>query len=56
MIDVNCFEYTATHYLQIFVAQILGKLVGITVVDIAPAMVVKPFSVVQYQLFDQDER
>ena len=55
MIDVDRFEYTVAHYLQIFVAQILGKLVGIAVVDIAPTMVVKPFTVVQYWLFDQDE-
>jgi len=55
MVDVDCFEYVATHYLQRFGAQILGKLVGIAVVDIASAMVVRPFVVVQYWLFDQDE-
>ena len=55
MIDVDHFEHTDTHYLQRFVTQILGKLVGIAVIDIAPAMVVKPFVVVQYWLFDQDE-
>lgn len=55
MIDGNHFEYTAVHYLQRFVAQFLGKLARILVVDIAPAMVVKPFSVVQYWMFDQDE-
>jgi len=48
MVDIDRFEYTAAHYLQRLVAQILGKLVGIAVVDIAPAMVVKPCAVVQY--------
>ena len=48
MIDVDHFEYTAAHYLQSFVAQILGKLVGIAVVGIVLATVVKPFVVVQY--------
>jgi len=48
MIDVYQFKYMATHYLQRFVAETLGKLVGIAIVDIAPAMVVKPFAVVQY--------
>ena len=42
MVDVDCFECTTTHYLQRLVAQILCKLVGIVVVGIAPAMVVKP--------------
>ena len=51
----NRFEYTATHYLQSFVAQVLGKLAGIAVVDIAPAMVVRPFAVVQCWMFNQDE-
>ena len=55
MIVGNHFEYTATHYLQSFVAQVLGKLVGIAVVDVAPAMVVKPFVVAQYWMLDQDE-
>ena len=55
MIVGNHFEYTAAHYPQSFVAQVLGKLAGIMVVDIAPAMVVKPCAVVQYLLFDQDE-
>jgi len=55
MVDIDRFECTTAHYLQRFVAQILGKLVGIMVVDIAPAMVVKPCAVVQYWLFDQDE-
>ena len=54
MVDIDHFEYTATCYLKRLGAQILGKLVGIVVVDIAPAMVVKPFAVVQYWLFDQD--
>jgi len=55
MIGVGHFEYTDAHYLQRFVAQILGKLVGIAIFDIAPAMVVNPFAVVQYWLFEQDE-
>ena len=55
MIDGDRFEYMAAHYPQSFVAHVLGKLVGIAVVDIAPAMVVKPFSVVQYWMFEQDE-
>ena len=42
MIDIDRFEYTAAHYLQRFVAQILGKLARIAVIGIAPAMVVKP--------------
>jgi len=46
MIDGDCFKYTTVHYPQSFVAQVLGKLAGIAVVDIAPAMVVKPFVVV----------
>ena len=55
MVDFDHFEYTAAHYSQRFVAQSLGKLVGIAAIDIALAMVVKPCVVVQYQLFDQDE-
>ena len=55
MIDDNHFEYTAAHYLQSFIAQVLGTLAGIAVVDVAPAMVVKPFDVAQYLMFDQDE-
>lgn len=47
MADVDHFEYTT--------GQILGKIVRIVVVDIVPAMVMKPFSVVQYWLFGQDE-
>ena len=39
---------TAAHYLQRLVVHILGKLIGIAVVGIAPAMVVKPWAVVQY--------
>ena len=54
MIDVDRFAYTAAHYSQRFVAQILSKLVGIAVVDIVPPMVGKPFVVVHYWLFDQD--
>ena len=41
MVDFDRFEYTVAHYLQRFFAQILGILVGIAVVGIAPAMVVK---------------
>ena len=48
MVDFDRFEYTAAHYLQRFVAQTLGKLVGIAVVDISPAMVVKPCVVARY--------
>ena len=48
MVDFDRFEYTAVHYLQRFVAQILGILVGITVVGIVPAMVVKPCAVARY--------
>ena len=55
MVDFDRFEYTAAHYLQRFVAQILGILIGIVFVGIAPAMVVKPCAIVQYWLFDQDE-
>ena len=55
MIVGNRFEYTAAHYSQRFVVQILGKLDGIAVVDIALAMVVKPSNVIQYWLFDRDE-
>ena len=55
MVDFDRFEYTAAHYLQRFVAQSPGKLVGIVVVDITPAMVVRPCAVVQYWLFAQDE-
>jgi len=55
MVDFDRFEYTAAHYSQRFVAQSLGKLVGIAVVDIALAMVVKPCPVFQYWMFAQDE-
>ena len=39
---------TAAHYLQKLVAHILGKPARIAVVGIAPAMVVKPWTVVQH--------
>ena len=55
MIDGDRFEYTVAHYMQSFVSQVLCKLVGITVVDIAPAMVLKPFVVAQYWILNQDE-
>ena len=42
MVDFDRFEYTVVHYLQRFVAQNPGILVGIAVVGIALAMVVKP--------------
>lgn len=48
MVGFHCFEYTAAHYLKIFVAQILGIHVGIAVVGIAPSMVVTPCDVVRY--------
>ena len=48
MIDGDRFEYTVSHYPQSFVAQVLGKLAGIAVADIALAMVARPFVVVQY--------
>ena len=55
MVDVDRFEYTTAHCFQRLGAQILGKIVGIVVVDIAPAMVVRPCDVAQCWLFDQDE-
>ena len=55
MIDDKHFEYTAAHYLQSFVAQVLSKLARIAVVDVALATIVKPFFVAQYWMFDQDE-
>ena len=48
MVDFDRFEYTVVHCLQRSAAQNLGMLVGIVVVGIAPAMVVKPCAVVQY--------
>lgn len=54
-IDGDCFGYKVAHYLQSFVTQVLGKFAGIAFVDIALAMVVTPFAVVQYWMFDQDE-
>ena len=48
MVDFDRFEYTAAHYLQRFVAQNLGILVGIVVVGIVLAMVVKPCVVARY--------
>ena len=41
-------EYMVAHYLQRFVAQILGILVGIVVVGTALAMVTKPCVVVRF--------
>lgn len=52
MIVGNCFEYTTARYPQSFVAQVLNMLTRIMVVDIASAMVVKTFVVVQYWIFD----
>lgn len=48
MVGFDRFEYTVAHYLQRFVVQILGLLVGIAVVGIAPAMVVTPCAVARY--------
>ena len=48
MVDFDRFECTAVHYLQRFVAQNLGILVGIAVVGIAPTTVVKPCVVARY--------
>jgi len=45
MVVDNRFDNTAVHYLKCLVAQVLGKLAGIGVVDIAPIMVVEPFSI-----------
>ena len=48
MVDFDRFEYAVVHYLQRFVAQNLGILVGIAVVGIVLAMVVKPCAVARY--------
>ena len=48
MVDFDCFEYTTVHYLQRFVAQNLGILIGIVVVGIVLDMVVKPCAVARY--------
>ena len=48
MAGFDRFECTVAHCLQIFVVQILGILVGIAVVGIAPAMVVTPHVVARY--------
>ena len=48
MVDLDRFEYMVAHYLQRFVAQNLGILVGTAVVGIALAMVVKPCVVARY--------
>ena len=48
MIGIDRFEFMASHYLKRLVAWILGKLVGIAVVGIALAMVMKSWVVVQY--------
>ena len=48
MVDFDCFEYMDVHYLQRFVAQILGILVGIVVAGIVLAMAVKPYVVSRY--------
>ena len=45
IVDFDRFEYTIAHYLQRFVAQNLGILVGIVVVGIAATMVVKSCAV-----------
>ena len=48
MVDFDHFECTPVHCSQISTAQNLGILVGIVVVGIAPATVVKPCSVALY--------
>ena len=48
MVGFGRFECTTAHYLQRFVAQILGILVGIAVVGIAPSMVMMPCVVARY--------
>ena len=48
MVGFDCFECSVSHYLQIFVAQIIGILVGIAVVGIALSMVVTPCIVSRY--------
>ena len=48
MVDFDCFECTVVHCSQRYAAQNLGTLVGIMVVGIAPATVVKPCSVALY--------
>ena len=48
VVDFDRFECTAVHCSQRSAAQNLGILVGIVVVDIAPAMVAKPCSVALY--------
>ena len=48
------FENVIVHYLKSLVSQVLGKFVGIAVVDIVPAMVVGPFAIAQYWMIDQD--
>jgi len=48
MASFDRFGYTVAHCLQRFAAQLLGILVGIVVVGIAPAMVVTPHAVSRY--------
>lgn len=48
VVDFDRFECTVVHCSQRSAAQNLGILVGILVVDIAPATVAKPCSVVLY--------
>ena len=48
VVDFDCFEGMVVHCSQRSAAQNLGILVGIVVVDIAPATVAKPCSVVLY--------
>ena len=48
MVDFDRFECTAVHYQQRFVAQNLSIHVGIAIVGIALAMVVKPCVVARY--------
>jgi len=54
MVVDNRFENAVAHYLQCLVSQVLGKLDGIAVFDITPAMVVGPFAVAKHWMIDQD--
>jgi len=55
MIVDNFFGNAVAHYLQRLVAQVLDMIFGIAVVEIELAMVIGPFSVVQYWMINQDE-
>jgi len=55
MVVDKCFANAVAHYLQRLVSQVLDMIVGIAVVEIELAMVVGPFTIVQYSTIDQDE-